>query len=124
MKAQREQIRLAMEAQDAQDAADALAMMPEIAIDAEITHAQGVSIRTVRDFGVIGDPDAYRMARNTELFAHWLFTTRPDLARFLKIEIRRADMLELLKDEAAAAMIANANPPGVKFFERIQSSHR
>lgn len=124
MKAQREQARLAMEAQDAQDAADALAMMPEIAIGAEITHAQGVSIRTVRDFGIIGDPDAYRMARNTELFAHWLFTTRPDLARFLKIEIRRADMLELLKDEAAAAMIANANPPGVKFFERIQSSHR
>ena len=124
MKAQREQTRLALEAQDAQDAADALAMMPEIAIGAEITHAKGINIRTVRDFGIIGDPDAYRMARNTELFAQWLFTKRPDLARFLKIEIRRADMLELLKDEAAAAMIANANPPGVKFFERIQSSHR
>ena len=122
--AQEELIRLALEAQDAQDAADALAMMPEIAIGAEITHAKGINIRTVRDFGIIGDPDAYRMARNTELFAQWLFTKRPDLARFLKIEIRRADMLELLKDEAAAAMIANANPPGVKFFERIQSSHR
>ena len=122
--AQEELTRLALEAQDAQDAADALAMMPEIAVSHEIAHAAGVSVRTVRDFGVIGDPDAYRMARNTELFAQWLFTKRPDLARFLKIEIRRADMLELLKNEAAATMIAEANPPGVKFFERIQSSHR
>lgn len=124
IKAQREQTRLALEAQDAQDLADAIAMMPEISISHEIEHAKGVSVRTVRDFGIIGDPDAYRMARNTELFAQWLFTTRPDLARFLKIEIRRADMLEFLKNEAAAAMIAEANPPGVKFFERIQSSHR
>jgi len=124
IKAQREQTRLALEAQDAQDRADSIAMMPEILMSHEIEHAKGVNIKTVRDFGIIGDPDAYRMARNTELFAQWLFTTRPDLARFLKIEIRRADMLELLKNEAAAAMIANANPPGVKFFERIQSSHR
>ena len=78
----------------------------------------------VRDFGVIGDPDAFRMARSTELFAQWLFSTRPDLARFLKIEIRRADMLEFLKDEAAAKMIAEANPPGVRFFERVQSTNR
>lgn len=124
MRAQREQTRLLLEAQDAQDRADSIAMMPEISVSHEIAHAKGVNIRTVRDFGIIGDPDAYRMTRNTELFAQWLFTKRPDLARFLKIEIRRADMLELLKDEAAAAMIAEANPPGVKFFERIQSSHR
>ena len=123
-KAQEDAARLAQQAQDAEDAADALAMMPETAPVAEITHARGISAKMVRDFGVIGDPDAFRMARSTELFAQWLFSTRPDLARFLKIEIRRADMLEFLKDEAAAKMIAEANPPGVRFFERVQSTNR
>jgi len=115
---------LAQQAQDAADAAEAAAMMPETAPVAEITHAKGISAKMVRDYGIIGDPDAFRMARSTELFAQWLFTKRPDLARFLRIEIRRADMLEFLKDEAAAKMIAEANPPGVKFFERVQSTNR
>ena len=123
-KAQEDAARLAQQAQDAEDAADALAMLPAAPLVAEITHAKGISAKMVRDFGVIGDPDAFRMARSTELFAQWLFTKRPDLARFLKIEIRRADMLEFLKDEAAAKMIAEANPPGVRFFERIQSTNR
>lgn len=123
-KAKEEADRLAQQAQDAADAAEAAAMMPETAPVAEITHAKGISAKMVRDYGIIGDPDAFRMARSTELFAQWLFTKRPDLARFLKIEIRRADMLEFLKDEAAAKMIAEAKPPGVRFFERIQSTNR
>jgi hypothetical protein len=123
-KAQEDEARLAQEAQDAADAADAAAMLPTAPPVAEITHARGVSAKMVRDFALLGDPDPFRAARSAEQFAAFILTQRPDLARLLKIEIRRADMLEFLKDEAAAKAIAEAKPPGIRFFERVQSTNR
>lgn len=120
-KAQEEEAKLAQQAQDAADAADAAAMTPEAAPVAEITHARGVSARMVRDFNLMGDPDAFRMARSAEQFAQWIFTQRPDLARFLKIEVRRADLLEALKDEK---FLATEKPPGIRIFEKVASSFR
>ena len=120
-KAKEDEERLAQEAQDAADAADAAAMLPTAPPVADVTHARGVSARMVRDFSLIGDPDAFRMARSAEQFAQWIFTQRPDLARFLKIEIRRADLLEALKDEK---FLATEKPPGIRIFERIHSTNR
>lgn len=123
-KANEDAARLAQQAQDAEDAADALAMMPETAPVAEITHARGISAKMVWDYNLLGDPDPFRTARSAEQFAAFILTQRPDIARLLKIEIRRADMLEFLKDETAAKALAEANPPGVRFFERVQSTNR
>jgi len=123
-KAKENEERLAQEAQDAADAADAAAMLPAVPLVAEITHARGVSAKMVWDYTLLGDPDPFRTARSAEQFAHFILNQRPDLARFLKIEIRRADMLEFLKDEAAARAIAEAKPPGIRFFERVQSTNR
>ena len=123
-KAQEDAARLAQQAQDAEDAADALAMMPETAPVAEITHARGISAKMVWDYNLLGDPDPFRTARSAEQFAAFILTQRPDIARLLKIEIRRADMLEFLKDETAAKALAEDKPPGVRFFERVQSTNR
>lgn len=123
-KAKENEERLAQEAQDAADAAEAASMLPAAPPVADVTHARGVSARMVRDFALLGDPDPFRMARSAEQFAAYVLTQRPDLAHLLKIEIRRADMLEFLKDETAAKELAEAKPAGIRFFERVQSTNR
>lgn len=123
-RARENEANLAQQAQDAADAAEAAAMLPTAPPVADVTHARGVSARMVRDFALLGDPDPFRMARSAEQFAAYILTQRLDLAHLLKIEIRRADMLEFLKDETAAKVLAEAKPAGIRFFERVQSTNR
>lgn len=87
-----------------------------------VIFSKGVSAKTQRDFNLIGDPDAYRMARSAEHFAAFAFANPTlNLVRFLSIEIKRRDFVDALKDDE---FLKGIELPGVKVFETIRSVHR
>ena len=93
-------------------------MAPAPAAVAPVTFTKGYSAKMQRDVEPIGKPDEYHMARNLERFAAFAAANPSlNLLRLLKIELRRADFLEALKNEN----FLRDGAPGLRIWEHIQS---
>lgn len=93
-------------------------MAPQVPPVAPVSFTKGYSAKMQRDVEPIGKPDEYHMARNLERFAAFAAANPSlNLLRLLKIELRRADFLEALKDEN----FLRDGAPGLRIWEHIQS---
>lgn len=117
-KAKENEERLAQEAQDAADLAEAAAMLPTAppVAEADARNARGQKARMMRSVEIIGGKDEFHLARNAERFAIFAIQNpEMNLIRFLKIGIKKSDLIEALKDDD----FLKETPPGLRIWSHI-----